>query len=293
MATMLISLIGIFKLGPDVSLNGSPYGVTHDCSLVDFTAFAAKVAFFHILLALSHAPPAFAMKMASTKPLLNPPISRPSTPGTPKIKSRRNQTMIAISDGITISRCALSSRLPHNAHNQAPFLRKDSLDFAELAAHFVYHMGRCTSLPHSSSIHRKEMPSSGPETYRKNFQIHQRHIVVMHKVKESGILKSHGIAMRKRQFSSPEAGQPDTDFLDIRGQQSQSRQSGGTDGKAFARSGCSIAQGVKRIGTLAHLFTQTGHFRIATRVVGYRSVSICSKRDAQCRNIPTAAMPIP
>ena len=28
------------------------YGVTHDCSLVDFTAFAAKVTFFHILFGI-------------------------------------------------------------------------------------------------------------------------------------------------------------------------------------------------------------------------------------------------
>ena len=144
-------------------------------------------------------------------------------------------------------------------------------------------MGRCTPYRIHRQSTEKKCHHRAQKHTGKNFRIHQRHIVVMHKVEESGILKSHGIAMRKRQFGSPEAGQPDTDFLDIRGQQSQSRQSGGTDGKAFARSGCSIAQGVKRIGTLTHLFTQTGHFRIATRVVSYRSVSICSKRDAQCR----------
>ena len=49
----------------------------------------------------------------------------------------------------------------------------------------------------------------------KNLRIHQRHVIVVHKVKESGILKRHVIAMRKRQFGCPEAGQPDTDFLDV------------------------------------------------------------------------------
>ena len=52
MATMLISLIRIFKLGPDVSLNGSPTVSPTTVRLVDFTAFAAKVAFFHILFGI-------------------------------------------------------------------------------------------------------------------------------------------------------------------------------------------------------------------------------------------------
>ena len=63
--------------------------------------------------------------------------------------------------------------------------------------------------------------------------------------------------MRKRQFGSPEAGQPDTDFLDIRASKANPVKAAEPNGKAFARSGCSIAQGVKRIGTLTHLFTQT------------------------------------
>ena len=106
MATMLISLIRIFKLGPDVSLNGSPTVSPTTVALWTSLPLPPKLPSSTYFLALSHAPPAFAMKMASTKPLLNPPISRPSTPGTPKISPVAIGAMIAISDGITISRCA-------------------------------------------------------------------------------------------------------------------------------------------------------------------------------------------
>ncbi len=123
MATMLISLIRIFKLGPDVSLNGSPTVSPTTVALWTSLPLPPKLPSSTYFLALSHAPPAFAMKMASTKPLLNPPISRPSTPGTPKI-----------------SPVAIALRLPY---------------------------GPLHALPHSSSIHRKEMPSSNPGTCRK------------------------------------------------------------------------------------------------------------------------------
>lgn len=82
-ATILISLIRMFKLGPEVSLNGSPTvsptTVARWTSLPLPPKFPSSTNF----LALSHAPPAFAMKMASTKPEDNPPISNPMTPGTP------------------------------------------------------------------------------------------------------------------------------------------------------------------------------------------------------------------
>jgi hypothetical protein len=57
-------------------------------------------------LALSHAPPALAMKIATAKPLVRPPASRPITPGTPKTRPTTIGTMIASSDGKIISRCA-------------------------------------------------------------------------------------------------------------------------------------------------------------------------------------------
>ena len=104
--TTVISLIRILMDGPDVSLNGSPTVSPVTVALCTSLPLPPKLPSSTYFLALSHAPPAFAMKMASTKPLLNPPISRPSTPGTPKISPVAIGAMIAISDGITISRCA-------------------------------------------------------------------------------------------------------------------------------------------------------------------------------------------
>ena len=45
-----ISLIRMFRLGPDVSLNGSPHRIAHDGGLVGLAALAAEVASLDVLL---------------------------------------------------------------------------------------------------------------------------------------------------------------------------------------------------------------------------------------------------
>ncbi len=88
-ATMLISLIRILRLGPEVSLNGSPTVSPTTVALCTSLPLPPKFPSSTYFLALSHAPPALAMKIASTKPLLSPPISNPNTPGTPNTRPVR------------------------------------------------------------------------------------------------------------------------------------------------------------------------------------------------------------
>jgi hypothetical protein len=82
--TMLISLIRMFRLGPLVSLNGSPTVSPTTAALwasVPLPPWAAASMYF---LALSHEPPALAMKTATQKPVVSVPTSSPSTPPTPE-----------------------------------------------------------------------------------------------------------------------------------------------------------------------------------------------------------------
>ena len=114
----------------------------------------------------------------------------------------------------------------------------------------------------------------------KNFGIHQRHVVIVHEIDKGSIGGRDDIAVRHTQVYCSQAGQTDTDFFDIGCQQSQSGQCSGTDSKTF--SGCRgcISQRVERIGTLTHLGTQTGHFRITACIISNRAVSVRSQCDS-------------
>ena len=71
--------------------------------------------------------------------------------------------------------------------------------------------------------------------------------------------------------------------LDVRGKESQSRQSGRADGKALARGGRGVAQRVEHVGALADVGGLTGHLGVAARVVGDRAVRVGRQCDAQRR----------
>ena len=105
-ATIDINLINIFKLGPDVSLNGSPTVSPTTVALCTSLDFPPKFPSSTYFLALSHAPPAFAIKIANTNPADNPPTNNPITPDTPKNTPTTIGTIIANIDGKTISFCA-------------------------------------------------------------------------------------------------------------------------------------------------------------------------------------------
>ena len=75
------------------------HGVADDGGLVGVGTLAAVVRRASMyFLALSHAPPALAMKMATQKPQVSVPTSRPITPPTPSKQAdhdRRDQTQAA------------------------------------------------------------------------------------------------------------------------------------------------------------------------------------------------------
>ena len=118
MATMLISLIRILRLGPEVSLNGSPTVSPTTVALCTSAAFAAEIAFLDILLGIVPRTAGIRHKDTSTNPLLSPPISSPNTPGTPKTSPVRMGAMIAISEELPFRVARLSWRWLHNVHNR-------------------------------------------------------------------------------------------------------------------------------------------------------------------------------
>ena len=84
--TMLTSLIKMFKLGPEVSLNGSPTVSPTTPALWASEPFPPYSPVSIHFLALSQAPPALAMKIATANPQTKVPTSIPITPGTPSVK---------------------------------------------------------------------------------------------------------------------------------------------------------------------------------------------------------------
>ena len=107
MLTIDINLMRILRLGPDVSLNGSPTVSPTMVALWQSEPLPPKCPSSTIFLALSQAPPELAMKMASTKPVLSPPQSKPITPATPKSIPTTTGIRIANMEGTIISLCAL------------------------------------------------------------------------------------------------------------------------------------------------------------------------------------------
>ena len=66
-------------------------------------------------------------------------------------------------------------------------------------------------------------------------------------------------------------------------EQSQGRQSGGADGKALADGGGRVADGVERVGALAHFRRQVRHFGETTSVVRDRAIRVHAQRNAEGR----------
>ena len=105
--TIDISFMRMLSDGPEVSLNGSPTVSPTMVALWHSEPLPPKLPSSIYFFALSHAPPAFAMKTASVNPAARPPTSSPRTPETPRIIPTSIGMMIARSDGMIISCCAL------------------------------------------------------------------------------------------------------------------------------------------------------------------------------------------
>ena len=117
----------------------------------------------------------------------------------------------------------------------------------------------------------------------KYLRIHQIYLIIVHKIHKGSIGRTDRVSIRKSKYQITKTSQPNADLLNIRSQQCQPRKSSRANGKTFSGSSRCISQRIERIGAFTHLLTQRGHLRIATGIVGYRTVSIRSKRNAQCR----------
>ncbi len=102
-ATMLISLIRMFREGPDVSLKGSPTVSPTTPALWQSEPFPPNWPDSMYFLALSQVPPALAIMMATANPVERPPIRSPMTPLGPRRRPTTIGTMIAMRLGRTIS----------------------------------------------------------------------------------------------------------------------------------------------------------------------------------------------
>ena len=106
MATMLISLIRILRLGPEVSLNGSPTVSPTTVALCTSLPFAAEIAFLDILLGIVPRTAGIRHKDSKYESAAKSADKQSQHTGNTEDKSGQDGAMIAISEGTTISRCA-------------------------------------------------------------------------------------------------------------------------------------------------------------------------------------------
>src|SRR5690606_36068850 len=104
--TILISLIRIFRLGPLVSLNGSPTVSPTTAALWDSLPLPPRFPASMYFLALSQAPPLLLMKIARQNPLVKLPANNPTTPPTPNSMPTTIGNSNPIALGRIISNCA-------------------------------------------------------------------------------------------------------------------------------------------------------------------------------------------
>ena len=98
----------MFKDGPDVSLKGSPTVSPTTEALCASLPFPPKFPSSMYFLALSIAPPAFAMNTASKNPVTTAPASNPPRASGPRRKPTTTGTITANAPGSIISLSAAS-----------------------------------------------------------------------------------------------------------------------------------------------------------------------------------------
>ncbi len=72
-------------------------------------------------------------------------------------------------------------------------------------------------------------------------------------------------------------------FRDIGGDEGQSGEGGGTDGKAFSGGSGGVAEGIEGIGAVANFGLKAGHFGDAAGVIGDGAVGVGGEGDAEGR----------
>jgi len=96
----------MLREGPEVSLNGSPTVSPITAALWASEPLPPKLPCSMYFLALSHAPPLFAINTARTNPDASAPPRSPKTPDTPSKMPVSTGAITASSDGKSISFCA-------------------------------------------------------------------------------------------------------------------------------------------------------------------------------------------
>ena len=104
--TTLINLIKMFRLGPAVSLKGSPTVSPITVALWVSDPFPPRWPSSTYFLALSQTPPALAIIKASTTPVARAPTSSPARPATPSRVPARIGADTASKPGRIICRSA-------------------------------------------------------------------------------------------------------------------------------------------------------------------------------------------
>ena len=154
-------------------------------------------------------------------------------------------------------------------------------NLTELAAYFLYHLlGGTTDGLHGESAEQEGCHGTDEGT-DEHLGVHQVHLEVVHEVGDGSIGSGNHLAFDVLHHHSGTL-HGNLNFLDVRCQQCQCREGCRTDGKAFTGSGGGVTQGVKGIGTMAHLFSQLTHLGVTTGIVGNRTVGVGSQGDAQC-----------
>ena len=190
--TILMSLIKIFRLGPLVSLNGSPTVSPTTAALCASEPFAcctpslsrcpASMYFF----ALSHAPPAFAMKIATQKPQVSVPTKRPITPPNPQEQSshdRRDQSQKRWQKHFSLSGHGADCYRTRVIGSLTTV--ENSWLFTELPANFFYHSLRCTSYRLHRHCTEHERRHAAQEDSHEDHRIQQGRIVILCKNQEA------------------------------------------------------------------------------------------------------------
>ena len=160
---------------------------------------------------------------------------------------------------------------------------KYSLYLAELSAHFLHHCLCCTPYGSHCESAEEEGSHAADESTHENLRIHQVHLEVVHVVEHVGTLRVEDVACGVDKLLSLLNGAHHGNLylLNIRGKQCQSRQCGTADGEALACGCRGVAESVESVGAVAHFLAQLAHLSVAASIVGYWTIGVGGKRDAE------------
>ena len=206
---------------------------------MNFASFSAKVAFFYKFLGI--VPGASCISHENSK---NKSGGKSSNQQTYYSRYAEDQSGSNRSDDCQqrwkyhFMLCSPGGNLYASGIIRFCFSFQNTFDFTELTTYFFNHVSGCTSYRIHGQTAEKESHHTSNEHAGKYFRIHQGNIIIHHKVSETGFMDRNLDSAWKIKNRISQTFQPDTDFFNVRGEQSQSGQSCRTNGKSFA-CGCS------------------------------------------------------